>query len=112
VPFPVIDPAARLKMLEPPTGKVAVVFDTDTANEIDDQFALAWALLTPEIIDLKAVIAEPFSFAIFAHPCWRPKGFEPPRRQTHNRARRQKRTPKSMRPGSTASRSRERRCRT
>ncbi len=50
-------------MLEPPTSKVAVVIDTDAANEIDDQFALALALLSPDQIDLKAVIAEPFSFA-------------------------------------------------
>jgi hypothetical protein len=61
--FPRIDPEARLRLLEPPTGKVSVVLDSDMANEIDDQFALAWALLTPETIDLKAVIAEPFSFA-------------------------------------------------
>lgn len=61
--FSSIDPAVRERLLEPPTGKVSVVLDSDMANEIDDQFALAWALLTPDTIDLKAVIAEPFSFA-------------------------------------------------
>ncbi len=30
--------------LAPPRGPVRLVIDTDTANEIDDQFALAWAL--------------------------------------------------------------------
>jgi inosine-uridine nucleoside N-ribohydrolase len=40
-----------------------VIIDTDTANEIDDQFALTWALLSPQRIELEAVIAEPFSFA-------------------------------------------------
>jgi hypothetical protein len=33
--------AALRKMLEPPTGKVPVVIDTDTYNEIDDQYAVA-----------------------------------------------------------------------
>ena len=40
-----------------------VVIDTDTANEIDDQFALAWALLSPDKLDVVAITAEPFSFA-------------------------------------------------
>jgi purine nucleosidase len=39
-----------------------VVIDTDCANEIDDQFALAWALLSPEKLQVKASIAAPFSF--------------------------------------------------
>jgi inosine-uridine nucleoside N-ribohydrolase len=39
-----------------------VVIDTDAANEIDDQFALAWALLRPERLDVLAVYAAPFSF--------------------------------------------------
>jgi purine nucleosidase len=38
------------------------VIDTDAANEIDDQFALAWALLSPERLDVLAVYAAPFSF--------------------------------------------------
>ena len=42
-----------------------VVFDTDTANEIDDQFALAWALRAPERIRLEAVHAAPFSHGTF-----------------------------------------------
>jgi len=32
--------------------KRPVVIDTDTANEIDDQFALAYAALSPEALDL------------------------------------------------------------
>ncbi|MFK7897349.1 MAG: nucleoside hydrolase [Myxococcota bacterium] len=42
-----------------------VVLDTDTANEIDDQFALAWALLAPEAIALEAVHAAPFSHGVY-----------------------------------------------
>ncbi|MEN9630521.1 MAG: hypothetical protein RJA10_3749 [Pseudomonadota bacterium] len=61
--FPALPAELRLARLRPPTGRVPVVIDTDTANEIDDQFALAWAALAPERIDLQAVLAEPFSFA-------------------------------------------------
>ncbi len=43
--------------LAPPTGRVRVVIDTDTANEIDDQFALAWALRCPQQLDVVAVYA-------------------------------------------------------
>ena len=40
---------------------ITAVLDTDTFNEIDDQFALAYALLAREAVDLRAVIAAPFS---------------------------------------------------
>ena len=45
--------------LEPPTRPVRAVLDTDTYNEIDDQFALVYSLLSPEIL-LEAVYAAPF----------------------------------------------------
>ena len=45
--------AARLKLLEPPGGKVRAVLDTDTYNEIDDQFAIVQMLLSPDSIDLR-----------------------------------------------------------
>lgn len=38
-----------------------VVLDTDAYNEVDDQFALAHLLLSPEIINLEAIYAAPFS---------------------------------------------------
>ena len=38
-----------------------VILDTDTFNEIDDQYALAYAMLCPEKVDLLAVTAAPFS---------------------------------------------------
>jgi inosine-uridine nucleoside N-ribohydrolase len=43
-----------------PEGPVDVCLDTDTYNEIDDQFALVYALLSRERINLKAVYAAPF----------------------------------------------------
>lgn len=58
--YPVIDETTRIARLEPPTKRVRAVLDTDTYNEIDDQFALAYALLSPAHIDLEAVYAAPF----------------------------------------------------
>lgn len=37
-----------------------VVIDTDTGNETDDQFALVYALLAPEIFNIRAIMAAPF----------------------------------------------------
>ena len=61
--FPKLDPEFMQERLAPPTGPVRLLIDTDTANEIDDQYALAWALLSPEHMTVEAVTAEPFSFA-------------------------------------------------
>ncbi|MGH9137091.1 MAG: nucleoside hydrolase, partial [Acidimicrobiales bacterium] len=58
-----LDPEARRLLLTPPAGPVRVIIDTDAANEIDDQFALTWALLSPERITVEAIVAEPYSFA-------------------------------------------------
>ncbi len=59
--FPRISEAQRLAMLKPPTSRpVRMVFDTDTYNEIDDQFALVYALISPEL-DVQAVYAAPFT---------------------------------------------------
>jgi len=58
--FPTLTTAARVRRLEPPAGPVRVVVDTDTYNEIDDQFALAYALLSPERIAVEAIYAAPF----------------------------------------------------
>lgn len=55
-----LSPEERLKLLTPPGGRVRAVLDTDTYNEIDDQFALVQALLSPERIDLQAIYAAPF----------------------------------------------------
>jgi inosine-uridine nucleoside N-ribohydrolase len=44
----------------PPDGAVRVVLDTDTDNEIDDQFAVVYALLSPERIRLEALYAAPY----------------------------------------------------
>ena len=49
-----------LRQLKRPEGPVDVVLDTDTYNEIDDQFALSYMLLSPEKLRVKAVYAAPF----------------------------------------------------
>lgn len=52
--------ADRLKLLTPRPGSLRAVLDTDTYNEIDDQFALVQAVLSPERISLEAIYAAPF----------------------------------------------------
>ena len=38
--FPTLTHAQLLERLAPPSDKVRVVLDTDTYNEVDDQFAV------------------------------------------------------------------------
>ena len=49
-----------LKNLQTPSGIVDAVLDTDAYNEIDDQFALSYMLLSEERINIKAITAAPF----------------------------------------------------
>ncbi len=58
--FPKLDEATRLERLTPPTSKVRMVLDTDTYNEIDDQFAVVQALLSPDQLAVEAIYAAPF----------------------------------------------------
>ncbi len=55
-----IDNEKLLKRLEKPKGRVDVVLDTDTYNEIDDQFALSYLVRSDEKLNLQAVYAAPF----------------------------------------------------
>ena len=61
--FPTLPEARMRQLLEPPTGPLRLIIDTDTYNEIDDQFALAWALLSRDVFEIEGVLAAPFSFA-------------------------------------------------
>jgi inosine-uridine nucleoside N-ribohydrolase len=58
--MPKIADVLRLERLQPPTGKVRMVLDTDTYNEVDDQFALVYALLSPQRLAVEAIYAAPF----------------------------------------------------
>ena len=58
--FPQISEGRRIEMLKHPAKRpVRMVLDTDTYNEIDDQFAVVYALISPEL-DVQAVYAAPF----------------------------------------------------
>ena len=54
------DLAGLLHRLERPTGPVDVVLDTDTYNEVDDQFALSYLLASQDQLRVKALYAAPF----------------------------------------------------
>lgn len=67
MPLPPLDlpDDRRQALLQPPDGPTRVVVDTDTANEIDDQFALAWILLSRDRLDIEGIHAEPYSFGVY-----------------------------------------------
>lgn len=77
-----LTPSARERLLTPPIGPVEVVLDTDVTNEVDDQFAIAWALLRPERLRLRALHACPYSLG--AHLLTDP-GFLTDAERTHLR---------------------------
>ena len=57
--FPSLTDNERLALLAKPRKSVSMVLDTDTYNEIDDQFALVYALLSGSL-SVEAVYAAPF----------------------------------------------------
>ena len=58
--FPQLSEQYRMSRLGAPVGQLRMVLDTDTYNEIDDQFALVYALLSPERLSVEAIYAAPF----------------------------------------------------
>lgn len=55
-------PAEKMRhMLALPSGKLRIVIDTDAKNEIDDQYALTWALLSQDVLEIEGIYAAPFS---------------------------------------------------
>ncbi|MEG3660180.1 nucleoside hydrolase [Arenibacter palladensis] len=58
--YPKLSEEFLLERLRPNNGKLNVVIDTDTYNEIDDQFAVVYALLSPEKINVEAIYAAPY----------------------------------------------------
>lgn len=59
--FPVIPENEMRRMLEPPEEPIRLIIDTDAHNEIDDQYAIAWALLSQDVLEIEGVVAEPYS---------------------------------------------------
>ncbi|MEM7797697.1 MAG: hypothetical protein AAF633_00790, partial [Chloroflexota bacterium] len=62
--FPPLSEEALKDRLALPAGheKLRVVIDTDTHNEIDDQFAIAWAMLSQDRLEIEGIYAAPYSF--------------------------------------------------
>ena len=58
-PYPLLPNQRLTELLALPTGPADIVMDTDTFNEIDDQFAVTYALLSPNL-NVKALYAAPF----------------------------------------------------
>ena len=64
-----LNEAEMVKKLTLPEGIIDMVLDTDTYNEIDDQFAISYALRAKEKLDVKALYAAPFfTVRIFVPP--------------------------------------------
>lgn len=59
--FPALTEEERRERLNIPAGQIRLVIDTDAKNEVDDQFAVSWALRSPERFRVEAVYAAPFS---------------------------------------------------
>ena len=57
-----------LKNLRTPTTPVDVVLDTDTFNEVDDRFALAYLLRSKDKLCAKAIYAAPYMHAKVDEP--------------------------------------------
>lgn len=55
-----------LERLKPKTGKLKIVIDSDAFNEVDDQFAIAWALKSTNRVCVEAIYAVPFSHQTFS----------------------------------------------
>ncbi len=68
ITFPKLSDDEIRRLLEPPTGKIRLVVDTDAHNEIDDQFAIAWALLSQDRFEIEGMYAAPYSFALYREP--------------------------------------------
>ena len=60
--FPKLSNERYKRMLKEPAGRIRCVIDTDTRNEIDDQYALAWALLSRDKLEIEGIYAAPYSF--------------------------------------------------
>ena len=58
-PLSPIDHDVIVRLLKPPAGNCDVVIDTDTYNEIDDQFAIVQALLADNL-NVEGIFAAPF----------------------------------------------------
>jgi purine nucleosidase len=68
VVFPEIAAEQWVRKLQHPGKKVRMVLDTDTFNEIDDQFAVVYALKSPDHVQVEAFYAAPFYNELSSSP--------------------------------------------
>jgi len=68
IPYPTIPQEKLLRRLTYPKRAVRMVLDTDTFNEIDDQFAVVYAMKSPERLRVEAIYAAPFHNALSTGP--------------------------------------------
>ncbi len=61
--FPPIDEELLRRRLKLPRGRIRLIIDTDADNEIDDQYALAWAFLSQDRFDILGILAAPYGTA-------------------------------------------------
>lgn len=74
--FPPVCHAELAGRLRKPSGIADVVLDTDTYNEIDDQFAVAYLVRSSPELNVRAITAAPF----YSDPSWgRPPRSESPK---------------------------------
>lgn len=66
--FPALSPSTLLERLAYPKGRIRMVLDTDAYNEIDDQFAIVYALNSPYKLEVEALYAAPFHNALSTGP--------------------------------------------
>lgn len=60
IDYPKLTQEKLLQRLSHPKRKVRMVLDTDTYNEIDDQFAVVYAMKSPNQLQVEAMYAAPF----------------------------------------------------
>lgn len=58
--LPALSDAKRIELFERRPSVTDIILDTDTYNEIDDQFAVVYALLASDSIHVSAICAAPF----------------------------------------------------
>jgi inosine-uridine nucleoside N-ribohydrolase len=63
VSFPVAPQARRVPEIPPADQKLRVVIDSDAKNEVDDQWALALAILSPERFEIEGFVGANFDNA-------------------------------------------------
>lgn len=59
-PTPASSSLAERPVIPIPKGRVRILLDTDAHNYLDDQFAIAYAALSPDTIQIESVYAAPF----------------------------------------------------